>query len=54
MFERRRRRASAERPVAATQLPSVADEIRKLAELREAGILTNDEFDRQKAALLAR
>jgi putative oligomerization/nucleic acid binding protein len=32
---------------------SVADEIGKLAALREAGHLTTEEFDRQKAALLA-
>jgi hypothetical protein len=47
-------RMSTEKPVISTQLLSVADELRKLADLRDAGILTNDEFDQQKAALLAR
>lgn len=31
---------------------SVADELKKLAELRDAGILTDDEFAVQKAAIL--
>lgn len=31
---------------------SVADELRKLSELKDAGILTQDEFERQKAKLL--
>lgn len=31
---------------------SVADELRKLADLRDAGIISTDEFDRQKARLL--
>jgi hypothetical protein len=33
---------------------SVADEIRKLAELREEGILTDAEFQAKKTELLAR
>ena len=32
---------------------STADEIRKLAELLSAGLLTQEEFDRKKAQLLA-
>ncbi|MFC6011123.1 PH domain-containing protein [Nocardia lasii] len=41
-----------------TQSPSIpptliADELRKLAELRELGVLTDDEFTAQKAKLLA-
>lgn len=31
-----------------------ADEVAKLADLRDRGILTPEEFERQKAALLAR
>lgn len=33
--------------------PSAADEIAKLAALRDSGVLTAEEFDRQKAAALA-
>lgn len=32
--------------------PSVADEIAKLAELRQSGTLTQEEFEAQKAKLL--
>ena len=32
--------------------PSLADELRKLAELRDAGVLSAEEFDAQKARLL--
>jgi hypothetical protein len=32
----------------------VIDQIRKLGELRDAGVLTQEEFDAKKAALLAR
>ena len=32
----------------------VADQIKKLGELRDAGLLTNDEFNTKKAELLAR
>lgn len=34
--------------------PSIADELRKLAELRDKGIITQEEFEAQKAKLLAR
>jgi hypothetical protein len=43
--------ASRPEPVAAS-IVSVADEIRKLAELRDDGILTEEEFRAQKAKLL--
>ena len=33
--------------------PSYLDELKKLAELRDAGVLTSDEFDKQKAKLLS-
>ncbi len=35
-------------------LPDIPDQLRKLAELRDAGILTNEEFEAKKAELLAR
>lgn len=42
-------------PVAAAATsPDIPDRLRKLAELRDAGILTPDEFDAKKAALLER
>lgn len=41
-------------PVALPVAASVADELKKLVQLREEGILTPDEFQEQKAALLAR
>jgi hypothetical protein len=34
--------------------PDIADQIRKLAELRDAGILTSEEFEAKKADLLER
>lgn len=42
-------------PTAAPPAASmIADELRKLADLRREGILTDDEFEAQKAKLLAR
>lgn len=42
-------------PVATAGASSmIADELRKLAELRNEGILSNEEFEAQKARLLAR
>lgn len=42
-------------PVAAAPAaPDLADQLRKLAELRDAGILTDDEFATKKADLLSR
>jgi len=37
-----------------TKAPSIPDEIRRLAELRDAGIVTNDEFEAEKRDLLDR
>lgn len=46
--------ASAEPDALATPSgPSVADEIRKLSQLLSDGLLTQEEFDRKKAQLLA-
>ena len=40
-------------PIASSrQLTGLAAELRELAELRDSGILTNDEFSRQKRRLL--
>lgn len=39
-------------PVAAPSVSSLADELTKLAALRDQGILTDDEFNTQKARLL--
>jgi hypothetical protein len=53
---RERMVASTQPSQAATQTgsgPSVADELLKLASLRDSGILTQDEFDAQKAKLIA-
>jgi hypothetical protein len=41
-------------PSATAAGPSIADEIAKLAQLRDRGVLTQQEFDEQKAALLRR
>lgn len=47
--------AEAASPPAPSSAPlSVADEIAKLAKLRDNGILTDDEFDSEKAKLLAK
>jgi hypothetical protein len=49
------RQARLGQPAAPAPLqPDFADQIRKLAELRDAGILTEDEFRTKKAELLAR
>ena len=34
--------------------PSYLDELKKLAELRDAGVITPDEFDQEKAKLLSK
>ncbi len=44
--------ASAEAASGGTEIPLVADELRKLADLRDAGVLTEEEFAAQKARLL--
>lgn len=42
------------RPVAATTHGSVADELAKLADLRDRGVMTTEQFERQREALLGR
>jgi hypothetical protein len=37
----------------AAQAPSSSDELAKLADLRDRGVLTDEEFQRQKAAILS-
>ncbi len=39
---------------ASTTQPDIADQLRKLGELRDDGVLTPEEFDAKKAELLAR
>jgi hypothetical protein len=39
-------------PAGAAPAVDVADQLRKLAELRDQGVLTDDEFAAQKAKLL--
>jgi len=41
------------RSVAGSDGPSPADEVAKLAALRDRGVLTNEEFEKQKAVLLS-
>jgi hypothetical protein len=41
-------------PVAAVPQPDVTDQLMKLGELRDAGVLTTEEFESKKAELLAR
>ncbi|MGZ4533429.1 MAG: SHOCT domain-containing protein [Mycobacteriaceae bacterium] len=38
---------------AATAPPSTADQLTKLADLRDRGMISNEEFERQKAKILA-
>lgn len=47
------RTPAAAAPSSAAQ-PDVMDQLRKLGELRDAGVLTTEEFDAKKADLLAR
>lgn len=47
------RMALARRPQAAATGTSIADELSKLAELRDRGVLSHEEFARQKAATLS-
>ncbi len=46
-------RREALKPSSASQ-PDVLDQLRKLAELRDAGVISNDEFEAKKADLLSR
>ncbi len=41
-------------PAASSDTPHIADQIRKLGELRDQGLLTAEEFDTKKTELLAR
>jgi hypothetical protein len=45
--------AAVGRPSLAPSAPSAADELKKLAELRDAGVLSDAEFEAEKAKLLA-
>jgi hypothetical protein len=47
-------RAKLARPVITQQAESIPDQIKKLAELKEAGILTAEEFETKKKELLKR
>jgi Domain of unknown function (DUF4429)/Short C-terminal domain/Protein of unknown function (DUF2510) len=44
----------APQPAAPPAQPDVTDQLKKLAELRDAGVLTTEEFESKKAELLAR
>jgi len=48
------RRGSLAKPVITQQVESIPDQIKKLAELKEAGILTTNEFETKKKELLKR
>ena len=41
-------------PMTAAPQPDVTDQLKKLGDLRDAGILTTEEFESKKAELLAR
>jgi hypothetical protein len=48
------REAPVTAPAAISQQPDVPDQLRKLAELRDAGVITEDEFSAKKADMLSR
>lgn len=50
--DRRQEKADAENTVTVASQTSLADELKKLSELRDQGILTEDEFATQKAKIL--
>ncbi len=52
IYREGRMRPAAAAPAAAA--PDIADQIRKLSELRDAGILTDEEFSEKKVELLRR
>ena len=52
-FRSLKQRASAPPAVSAVPEPDILDQIRTLGELRDAGVLTPQEFESKKAALLA-
>lgn len=53
-FERAKELIDRYRAAAAPSAPDVYDQLRRLAELRDAGVLTEAEFEDRKRALLAR
>ena len=53
-FRSLKQRASTPPAVSAASEPDVLDQIRQLGELRDAGVLTPEEFESKKAALLER
>jgi hypothetical protein len=54
-FRAVKQRGATPAPIASTaEQPDVLDQVRKLGELRDAGILTADEFEAKKTALLDR
>ena len=53
-LERLRHEAAGGSVAPAVSAESIMDQIKKLGELRDAGFLTNDEFNAKKAELLAR
>jgi hypothetical protein len=62
MVDNVRQRLSAPKPAAASpalnatalSAPDIPDQIRKLGELRDSGVLTVEEFESKKAELLSR
>jgi hypothetical protein len=46
--------AGAQAPLIQQAAPDIADQIKKLGDLRDAGVLTDDEFQAKKAELLAK
>jgi Short C-terminal domain len=53
-LERLRNEPTGSSAAPAASAESITDQIKKLGELRDAGFLTNDEFNAKKAELLAR
>ena len=53
-LERLRNEPTGDPDAPIASVDSVTDQIKKLGELRDAGLLTNDEFNTKKAELLAR
>lgn len=48
------RSAASPAPVAAVAVPDASDTLKKLADLRDSGVLTDEEFAAKKAEILAR
>lgn len=53
IIERIKEKKNSRRSVSVQNTVSVADEIRKLKQLMDEGILTEEEFNKQKAVLLS-